>query len=89
MAWTVGRDRWGEGIASEGATAAVEFAFTEAGRSRPILIIHPENISFIRVAEQLWSHPRRGTHRPNGEPRNIYAISRAEWVSRTTSTIGT
>ncbi|EIV94552.1 GNAT family N-acetyltransferase [Frankia sp. QA3] len=79
VAWTVRRDRWGEGIASEGATAAVEFAFTEAGRERLISIIHPENIGSIRVAEKLGLTLAEGPIDRDGEPRNIYAITCAEW----------
>ncbi|WP_462188393.1 GNAT family N-acetyltransferase, partial [Frankia sp. CcWB2] len=85
VAWTVRRDRWGQGIATEGGAAALEFAFTETNRNRVISIIHPENTSSIRVAEKLGLTLAEGPVDRDGEPRNIYAISRAEWENRKTS----
>ncbi|CAO5157190.1 Acetyltransferase, ribosomal protein N-acetylase [Frankia sp. AiPs1] len=79
VAWTVRRDRWGEGIATEGARAAVEFAFTEIGRDRLISIIHPENRASIRVAEKLGLGLAEGPVDRDGQPRNIYALARTDW----------
>ncbi|KLL11547.1 MULTISPECIES: GNAT family N-acetyltransferase [Protofrankia] len=79
VAWTVRRDQWGRGIATEGARAALEFAFVEAGRDRVISIIHPKNAASIRVAEKLGLTLAEGPVDRGGEPRNIYAISREEW----------
>jgi RimJ/RimL family protein N-acetyltransferase len=83
VAWTIRRDRWGEGLATEGGAAALEFAFDVVGRDRVISIIHPDNGPSIRVAEKLGL--AFAEHRPDmhdGKPRDIYAISRAEWESR-------
>ncbi|MCK9875549.1 GNAT family N-acetyltransferase [Frankia sp. Ag45/Mut15] len=85
VAWTVRHDRWGEGIATEGAQAAVEFAFTALGRDRLISIIHPENRASIRVAEKLGLRLAEGPVDRSGEPRNIYALTRAAWVTATAS----
>ncbi|TCJ34560.1 GNAT family N-acetyltransferase [Parafrankia sp. BMG5.11] len=82
VAWTVRRDRWGQGIATEGGAAALKFAFAETGRERVISIIHPENKGSIRVAEKLGLTLAEGPVDRDGEPRNIYAISRTKWSSR-------
>jgi RimJ/RimL family protein N-acetyltransferase len=82
VAWTIRRNRWGEGLATEGGAAALEFAFDVVGRDRVISIIHPENAASVRVAEKLGLRLAEFQQR-HGEPRNIYAISRAEWEART------
>ncbi|MEX5713608.1 GNAT family N-acetyltransferase [Parafrankia sp. FMc6] len=81
VAWTVRRDRWGQGIATEAGAAALEFAFTEVDRERVISIIHPENKGSIRVAEKLGLSLAEGPVDRDGEPRNIYAITREDWAA--------
>ncbi len=82
VAWTVWRDRWGQGLAPEAGMAAVEFAFTRVGVDWVISICHPDNIQSRRVMEKVgltldseWSL--------HGRPSVIYAINRAEWETRT------
>jgi RimJ/RimL family protein N-acetyltransferase len=82
VAWTIRRDRWGLGFATEGAAAALEFAFSVLDREQVISIIHPENAASIRVAEKLGLTFAEFQER-QGQPRNIYAITRHEWTSRT------
>jgi RimJ/RimL family protein N-acetyltransferase len=74
VAWTTRRDRWGEGFATEGGTAALNFAFTELGRERVISIIHPDNTASNRVAEKLGLTVVESTEL-HGQPRNIWAIT--------------
>ncbi|CAJ63680.1 MULTISPECIES: GNAT family N-acetyltransferase [Frankia] len=77
-AWTIRPQRWGEGFATEGGAAAVEYAFTGLRADRVISIIHPENAASIRVAVKLGMTFAEATER-NGQPRHIYAISRPDW----------
>ncbi|CAO5152280.1 putative acetyltransferase protein [Frankia sp. AiPs1] len=77
-AWTIRRDRWGEGFATEGGAAAVRYAFTHMDTDQVISIIHPDNTASIRVADKLGMSFLDSTER-NGRPRSIYAISRAAW----------
>ncbi len=77
-AWTIRRERWGEGFATEGGTAAIHYAFTYLDTDRVISIIHPDNAASIRVAEKLGMSFAEATER-NGRPRSIYAISRSAW----------
>ena len=51
--WRVDRERWSEGCASEGGTAALRYAFDVLGASRVISLIEPGNAASIRVAHKL------------------------------------
>ena len=53
VGWLVARERWGEGFATEGALAALEYAFAVLRVPRAISAIAPENTASIRVAEKL------------------------------------
>jgi RimJ/RimL family protein N-acetyltransferase len=53
LAWTLARRFWGHGYATEGAAAALTYAFTVWRKDRVISLIHPENRASIRVAERL------------------------------------
>src|SRR6266536_3458876 len=43
IGWTLGRQFWGRGYATEGAGRALEYAFTELDKVHVISLIHPEN----------------------------------------------
>jgi RimJ/RimL family protein N-acetyltransferase len=53
LAWTLARRAWGCGYATEGARAAMGYAFTVWKRDRIVSLIAPENHASIRVAERL------------------------------------
>ncbi|MFN2454517.1 MAG: GNAT family N-acetyltransferase [Pyrinomonadaceae bacterium] len=53
IGWTLARESWGKGYATEGARRALDYAFTELDRNYVISLIHPENQASIRVAERL------------------------------------
>jgi RimJ/RimL family protein N-acetyltransferase len=53
LAWILARRWWGNGYATEGARAAMAYAFTVLGKARVISLIHPENLASIRVAERI------------------------------------
>ena len=53
LAWTLARRWWGQGYATEGARAALSYAFTALDTGRVISLIHPENRASIRVAERI------------------------------------
>lgn len=44
---------WGRGYATEGATAALDEAFTTLGLDEVVSIIEPVNTASVRVAERL------------------------------------
>jgi RimJ/RimL family protein N-acetyltransferase len=53
VGWFLDRARWGQGLATEGARAAIAFGFERLGLERICSVIHPQNAASIRVAEKL------------------------------------
>jgi RimJ/RimL family protein N-acetyltransferase len=53
LGWTLAREYWGRGYATEGARRALKYGFDELDRPHIISLIHPDNNSSIRVAERL------------------------------------
>jgi RimJ/RimL family protein N-acetyltransferase len=53
LAWMLARRFWGRGYATEGARAALDYAFAVLKKPRVISLIHPANHASIRVAERL------------------------------------
>src|SRR5262245_52410866 len=74
------RERWGRGLATEGARAALAFAFATLGKPLVISLIRPENSASIRVAEKLGERPL-GRSRALGVEALVYGIRREEWAS--------
>lgn len=55
IGWTIGRDYWGKGYATEAARAALRYVFDELGWKRVIHVILEGNERSIAVAERLGS----------------------------------
>ena len=53
VGWLLRRDVWGAGLATEGASAALTFAFDVVGASHVISLIDARNTRSIRVAEKI------------------------------------
>jgi RimJ/RimL family protein N-acetyltransferase len=79
IGWTLGRESWGKGYATEGARRALQYAFTELDKDHVISLIHPENQASIRVAERLGERPE-GTSEILGMPVVIYGVDRTNNV---------
>ncbi len=75
IAWTLGRERWGNGFATEGARAALDFAFSKLKLDHLISIIHPDNAASIRVAIRIGETLERQVEL-FGVTRSVYGISR-------------
>lgn len=75
IGWTLARESWGKGYATEGARRALEYAFGELGRGHVISLIHPENRASVRVAERLGER-LEGETELMGIRVLIYGISR-------------
>jgi len=80
LGWTLARESWGKGYATEGARRALEYAFTEMGREHVISLIHPQNKNSIRVAERL-GEKLEGETEVSGIGVLIYGISREMWLA--------
>jgi len=53
LGYVLAREAWGQGLAREGAAAALEYARRELGRDRIISLIRPGNGASIAVAEHF------------------------------------
>ncbi|OHV27448.1 acetyltransferase [Parafrankia soli] len=78
VAWTIRRDRWGQGLATEAGAAAVEFAFDVVGKDDLISIMTAGNVGSIRVAGKLGLRRDR-SEVLQGAEYDIYAIDRKTW----------
>ncbi|HEX6730000.1 MAG TPA: GNAT family N-acetyltransferase [Pyrinomonadaceae bacterium] len=75
IGWTLGRQFWGKGYATEAARRALQFAFDDLDRSHVISLIHPGNHASIRVAERL-GEKLEGNTELMGNNVLIYGIDR-------------
>ena len=85
VGWALVRDCWGRGYATEGATAATDWAFNTLGWTNVIHSIAPDNVASQAVARRLGSsNLGRGTLPPPLESSviDIWGQSREEWRNR-------
>lgn len=75
IGWTLGRNFWGKGYATEAARRALQFGFDDLNRSHVISLIHPDNKASIRVAERL-GEKLEGNTELLGHDVLIYGIDR-------------
>jgi len=57
LGWTLAREHWGRGYATEAASAVRQWAFGDLALERLISIIHPDNLASQRVALRLGAQP--------------------------------
>lgn len=84
VGWGLCRDAWGKGYATEGATAAIDWAFDHLGWTEVIHCIAPDNEPSKAVARRLGSR-FRGLDRlpaPIDTEVEIWGQTREEWRSR-------
>ncbi|CAN5355622.1 GNAT family N-acetyltransferase [soil metagenome] len=78
IGWGLARPVWGRGYATEGAAAAMRYAFEVLNRPRVVSLIDPQNIKSAAVARRLGERPvSKWTH--HGRELDVYAIERDEW----------
>jgi RimJ/RimL family protein N-acetyltransferase len=77
IGWTIAREHWGNGYATEAALAVRDWALGGLGLGRLISIIHPENAASIRVAEKLGERYERDVH-VYGIDHRLYALTRSD-----------
>ena len=76
VGWTLKREFWGKGYATEAGRRALEYGFNELDKPHIISLIHPENRASIRVAERL-GETLEGTARIMGDiDVLVYGIDR-------------
>ena len=71
------RAHWGQGYATEAASAVRDFGFNTLCLTRMISIIDPENVRSIRVAEKIGLRYEKDVMFPEySHPDRVYAIER-------------
>ncbi|HEX8222393.1 MAG TPA: GNAT family N-acetyltransferase [Allosphingosinicella sp.] len=86
VGWGLLPDAWGKGYATEGAEAAIRWAFDSLGWDDVIHCIAPANTPSARVAERLGSTLRGQDWLPapfDSEPVDIWGQTREQWRART------
>ena len=85
IGWGLARAAWGKGYATEGASAAMDYAVDILGWSEVIHTILPENTASVRVAERLGSRFLRKQETPppfEGMVWDVYGQTGDEWRAR-------
>src|SRR5262245_8778641 len=78
LGWMLARSHWGRGLATEGARAALAFAFEVLRKSHVISLIRAENVASIRIAAKLGER-LEGRSRALGGEALVYGIRQEEW----------
>lgn len=87
VGWSLTRDVWGRGYASEGATASLDYAFDVLGWTEVIHCIDRENAPSIKLAQRLGSRMLRQASLPlpSGDVAvDVWGQSRDDWRARRT-----
>lgn len=84
VGWGIVRDAWGKGYATEGATAAIDWAFDNLDWHEVVHTIDPANSNSQKVAQRLGSRILRRAMMPEpfDQELDVWGQSRAEWRAR-------
>ena len=74
LGWTLERAAWGNGFATEAATAVRDWALREVQPRRLISLIHPENVRSIRVAEKIGERYQHDIVMHHGATVQLWAL---------------
>ncbi len=87
IGWRLARPWWGQGFATEGARAALEYGFERLGLREIVSFTVPGNVRSRRVMEKLGMRHTQDFEHPGIDPQHalcrhvLYRLSRAEWSS--------
>jgi RimJ/RimL family protein N-acetyltransferase len=77
LGWLLHRSRWGNGLATEAAAAALRWAWEQTRIDHVISLIGPGDLRSIRIATKIGEQFERADIDPaNGEPVHVYGIDR-------------
>jgi ribosomal-protein-alanine N-acetyltransferase len=84
LGYTLAREAWGKGYATELGRALIEYAFTVLRVPRVVAQVEPANTASRHVLEKLGMTERE-TRTAYGRPHLLYAVESAPRVIRTAS----
>jgi RimJ/RimL family protein N-acetyltransferase len=76
LGWLFAREHWGQGFATEAATAARDWAWRELGLPRLVSLILPGNERSARVAEKLGEVYERDVTTVFGQTTRVFSVER-------------
>lgn len=76
VAFTLARDSWGQGLATEAARAILRYGFEELNLSRLVCLIEPGNAASKRVAEKIGMAFEKRVDEGEHTPFFIYSINK-------------
>ena len=79
IGWRLGRQYWGQGIATEAARAALDFGFTDRGLDQIVSIHQLGNDASGRIMQKLGMQLDQEITDSHGRQIRIYAISRSKY----------
>ncbi len=85
VGWSLLRDAWGRGYATEAARASIDWVFDALGWTEVAHVIAPDNIASAAVAARLGSVNRGPTQLPPPHEANrvdLWGQGAAEWRGR-------
>ena len=85
VGWGIRRQYWGRGYATEGAIAAIDWAFAELGWTEVVHTIAPDNLNSKAVARRLGSVMRGMTKLPAPFANltvEVWAQTRSQWQAQ-------
>ena len=79
LGWVLHPSRWGHGLATEAAIAALEWLWTHTAVDRVISLIAPDDLRSMRIATKIGERFERADVDPfHGEPVHVYSITRSD-----------
>jgi RimJ/RimL family protein N-acetyltransferase len=82
IGWAVLSPKWGQGYATEGARAAIDWSINELGWTQINHCIDAENSASIAVAQRLGSKWLRTDYDAHGKVTQVYGQSAHNWKSQ-------
>lgn len=84
VGWRLGRAHWGQGLATEAATASVRFGIEERGLERIVSIAQVGNDASERIMAKLGMHPFCEAVDPScGRQVRVFELSSDRYVTAT------
>lgn len=79
LGWTLRREAWGHGYATEAAHACADWAFRNFEIPYLISLIEPDNSRSVTVAKRLGMTPLRDDSFLD-RPMTVHSVDREEWL---------